>query len=156
MEEQNESTVIPPAPLVDSPVDGTPETVPGVEADLGKRIVAALIDTVVAMAVAVAAGLIMNRLSYPAFAAYMLTRDSLPFLDGQSIGKKVMSIRAVSETGKSLSGDWNSGLIRNISMVIPFGSLVELIIMVVNKDKPSGLRRLGDQWGKTKVILVSK
>ncbi len=156
MEEMDKPTVATPAPLVDSTEDITPETIPGAEADLGKRIVGALIDSIVAIAVAVAAGLIMNRLSYPAFVAYMLTRDSLPFLDGQSIGKKVIGTQAVSETGKSLSGDWTSGLIRNISMVIPFGSLVELIIMVVNKDKPGGLRRLGDQWGKTKVVLVSK
>ena len=152
MEEQNDPAAVTPAP---SPAEGIPdETVTGKEADLGKRIAAAIIDSLVATGLALVAGIVMNRLSYPVWIAYMLTRDSLPFLDGQSIGKKVMKLRAVSETGKSLSGDWNSGLIRNVPMVIPFGGLVELIVLIVNKDKPGGLRRLGDQWGKTKVVTV--
>lgn len=156
MEEHNDATLVPPAPEVESPANATSAVVADNEADLGKRIVAALIDALVATAVAIAVGLVVSRLYFPSWAAYMLTRDSLPFLNGQSIGKKVMRTQAVSKTGKSLSGDWNSGLIRNVSMVIPFGALVELIIMVVNRDKPGGLRRLGDQWGKTKVLLVSK
>ena len=76
----------------------------------------------------------------------------MPFLDGQSIGKKVLKIKAVTEEGATLSGNWNPGLIRNAVLLIPFFPLVELIIMMTNKDKPGGLRRLGDQWAKTKVI----
>lgn len=124
------------------------------EADLGARIGAAVIDSFVAVGLAVAGGIIMDRLSFPLYIAYMLTRDCLPFLDGQSIGKKALGLRAVTEEGASLSGNWNPGLIRNVPMVIPVFPLVELIVLIVNKDKPEGLRRLGDQWGKTKVITV--
>ncbi|MBC7979119.1 MAG: RDD family protein [Armatimonadetes bacterium] len=127
----------------------------GAEASLGQRIGAVVIDALVAMALGWALAMINSRLSYPVYIAYFLTRDSLPFLNGQSIGKKALNLQAVSETGKSLSGDWNSGLLRNVPMVIPIFPLVELIILVINKDKPGGLRRLGDQWAKTKVVTVT-
>lgn len=106
------------------------------------------------MALSALASRINSNLSYLVSIAYLLTRDSLPFLGGQSIGKKALNLQAVSEEGKSLSNDWNAGLLRNITMAIPFLPLVELIIMIVNKDKPEGIRRLGDQIAKTKVINV--
>ena len=127
----------------------------GAEADLGRRIAAAVIDFLIAMALAWTAGLLISRLAYPVWFAYMLTRDSLPFLDGQSLGKKTLNLRAVTEGGNSLSGDWNAGLIRNVPMIIPFGALVELVVMLVNKEKPGGIRRLGDQWAKTKVVALN-
>jgi uncharacterized RDD family membrane protein YckC len=80
--------------------------------------------------------------------AYGLTRDSLPFLDGQSIGKKAMGLRAVTEDGQPLTNNWGPGIIRNIVLWIPLFPLIELIVLLTN-DK--GLR-LGDQWAKTKVI----
>jgi uncharacterized RDD family membrane protein YckC len=122
------------------------------EASLGPRIGAAVIDCIVASALGWAAAIVSDRLFFPVWAGYLLTRDSLPFLQGQSIGKKALNLQAVSETGESLSGNWNSGLIRNVPMVIPIFPLVELIVLLVNKDKPAGLRRLGDQWAKTKVV----
>lgn len=124
------------------------------EADVGKRIAAALIDCIVAMAAGYAVSMIASSLFYPAYIGYMLTRDSLPFLDGQSIGKKVLNTKAVTETGESLSGNWNPGIIRNVPMIIPVFPLVEFIILLANKDKPGGLRRFGDQWGKTKVVTI--
>lgn len=126
----------------------------GTEADVGKRAAAALIDSLVAIAAGYAVSMISGSLFYPAFIGYMLTRDSLPFLDGQSIGKKVLNTRAVTETGESLSGNWNPGIIRNVPMIIPVFPLVEFILLLANKDKPGGLRRFGDQWGKTKVVNV--
>lgn len=154
MEEQNDPAAVTPTPPATEEIPV--EAVLGAEADLGKRIAGALIDTLIAFALAWVAGMVWARLAYPLVIAYMLLRDSFPFLDGQSIGKKVVGLRAITETGVSLSGNWKEGAIRNILMVVPLGSLVELIIMVVNKDKPGGLRRLGDQWAKTKVITVAK
>ncbi len=122
------------------------------EASLGSRVGAYLIDLVLAIAVVVIVGKVSGILANVAFIGYLLTRDSMPFLDGQSIGKKVLKIKAVTEEGATLSGNWNPGLIRNAVLLIPFFPLVELIIMMTNKDKPGGLRRLGDQWAKTKVI----
>lgn len=127
----------------------------GGEASLGQRIGAGLIDILVAMAAGYAVSRISSGLGFAVQVAYMMTRDSLSFLDGQSIGKKALNLRAVTEAGKSLSGDWNAGLIRNISMAVPFLPLVELIILLVGSGKPGGLRRLGDQWAKTKVVTTA-
>ncbi|RMG58345.1 MAG: RDD family protein [Bacteroidetes bacterium] len=110
----------------------------------GQRIGAYLIDILMVMVVSIVpivGGLVGL--------AYMLTRDSLPFLDGQSVGKKVLKIRAVTEDGGTLANNWGPGLIRNVVLLIPFFPLVELIVLFTNADN----RRLGDQWGKTKVIV---
>lgn len=141
------------APATDDAIKPSENSRP--EASFGQRIGAALIDVLVAMALSAIAGRISGSLPFLISAAYMLTRDSFPFLGGQSIGKKALNLQAVTESGKSLSGDWNAGLVRNITMAIPFLPIVELIIMLVNKDKPGGLRRLGDQWAKTKVVKTA-
>lgn len=122
------------------------------EASLGQRIGATLIDMVIFLPLIIIP--LLNLLVFPATFVYLLLRDSLPFLDGQSIGKKMLKLRAVTEDGKPLTGDYSPGVLRNISAAIGILALVELIIMIANKDKPGGIRRLGDQWAKTKVIKV--
>lgn len=137
---QNISTTEPSEPIA----TGTPT---GQEASFGLRIGAFLID------VAVMIGLsLVPRVGWLLSSAYLVLRDSLPFLDGQSIGKKALKTRAVTDSGKSLSGNFSEGLIRNIVLLIPFFSLVELIVLCTKNGKPDGLRRLGDQWAKTRVI----
>jgi hypothetical protein len=44
--------------------------------------------------------------------AYFVTRDSLPFLGGQSVGKKAMKLTVVTLDDKSLSGNWEPAVIR--------------------------------------------
>ena len=112
----------------------------------GNRIIAYLIDAVIVGAVS-----FIPILGWIAGIAYLITRDALPFLDGQSIGKKAMKLRAVSsETGEPLTGNYGPSIVRNIVLFIPFFPLVELIVMLTNDNK----QRLGDQWGKTKVVQV--
>ena len=114
-------------------------------ASVGERIGAIAIDIALMIVVGLIPilGIVINI-------AYFLTKDCLPFLNGQSIGKKALKIKAVTEDGQSLSGNWGAGIVRNVVMYIPFFGLVELIMLIVNKDK--GMQRLGDQWAKTKVI----
>ena len=121
---------------------GTPELR---KADNGNRIVAYLIDVILIglMSFVPIAGWI-------AAVAYGLTRDSLPFLDGQSIGKKAMGLRAVTEDGQPLTNNWGPGIIRNIVLWIPLFPLIELIVLLTNAK---GLRA-GDPWAKTKVISI--
>lgn len=126
--------------ILDQP--GTPELR---KADNGNRIVAYLIDCLVTIPI-----YFIPILGVFVGIAYLLTRDSLPFLDGQSIGKKAMGLRAVTEDGQPLTNNWGPGIIRNIVLLIPFFPLVELIVLLSNN---TGLR-LGDQWAKTKVISV--
>ena len=122
----------------------------------GTRITAAAVDIVVAMGITIGLTLILpgfaSRLAGLTGLAYMITRDSLPFLGGQSVGKKAMKLRAVTLEGKSLVNNWEAALIRNGVLIIPFFGLVELFILLTREDKPERGRRLGDEWAKTQVI----
>ena len=115
------------------------------KADNGSRIVAYIIDMLI-----IGALWFIPVAGWIAGAAYGLTRDSLPFLDGQSIGKKAMGLRAVTEDGQPLTNNWGPGIIRNIVLWIPLFIIVELIVLLTNEK---GLR-LGDQWAKTKVVSI--
>ncbi len=126
----------------------------GAEAGLGLRIAAFLIDWLVMIGLAIVLGQVVEFLGSVAALGYLLTRDSLPFLNGESLGKKAVKIKAVTESGASLSGNWGPGLVRNAVLIIPFFALVELIVLIVRNGKPEGLRRLGDEWAKTKVVAA--
>lgn len=83
-----------------------------------------------------------------------MTRDSLPFLKGQSIGKTAMKLKVVKKDGSDLVNDWQTGAIRNILMVVPFfGPLIEAIVLVSRDGKPEKGLRLGDDYAKTKVVV---
>lgn len=130
------------------------------QANIGQRIGAYLIDAVIAMVAATIISTVVGQvssvlgflLSFVGM-AYIVLRDCLPFLDGQSLGKKALGLRAVTTDGNSLSGNWNPGLVRNAVLLIPFFAIVELIILITKKDAPERLLRLGDQWAGTKVVV---
>jgi uncharacterized RDD family membrane protein YckC len=90
-----------------------------------------------------------------ALLGYLLTRDALPFLEGQSIGKKIMKLRAVTMEGKSLTGNWQASIVRNLSLVIPFFGLVEAYILYSRQGGNGALQRFGDEWAKTRVVTVT-
>lgn len=112
---------------------------------VGQRIGAYLIDILLVIVAGV-----VPIVGWAVAVVYMLTRDALPFLDGQSIGKKVLGLRAVDEHGAALTGNFGPAVLRNAVLLIPFFPLVELIVLLTNKDQ----LRLGDQWAKTKVVSV--
>ena len=126
----------------------------GIETDLVKRFLGAFIDVIVAGVLASIVGQIFGEsfLSYLVWGLVMLTKDSLPFLEGQSIGKKVMKMKAVKEDGSSLSADWVSGATRNILLAIPVAGVIECFILLTRSGNPGDGLRLGDDWAKTKVI----
>lgn len=114
----------------------------------GQRIVAFGIDVLI---VAIVSWLIswLPIPSYLIFVAYMLTRDAWPFLDGVSVGKKVMKIRAVAQDGSHLTNNWELSVKRNLVMLgYIFGVIVEGIILIINEED----KRLGDQWFGTQVV----
>lgn len=143
---------------------GQPETAaesPSVRlATFNTRVVAAVIDWVVAIGLWIGLTWILpgfaEELGWLVALAYFVTRDTLPFLGGQSVGKKAMKIKAVTLEDQSLVGNWNIALIRNGVLMIPLFALVELYILLSREDKPEQGRRLGDEWAKTKVIVESK
>ena len=52
--------------------------------------------------------------------AYHLTKDALPFLDGQSLGKKLIKIRVISsDTNQPITNMYGESLIRSVTLLIP-------------------------------------
>jgi uncharacterized RDD family membrane protein YckC len=96
-------------------------------------------------------GSMLDFLASAVWLGYLLTKDSLPFLDGQSVGKRIMKLRAVTADGQPLTGNWQTGILRNAFLVI---APVEFVILLVREEKPEAGRRLGDDIAKTKVIVV--
>lgn len=125
------------------------------QASKGQRVLAFLID---AIAVSVVGGLIggilgnnNGAISSLISIGYFLTRDALPFLDGQSLGKKVLNLRAIdANTGEALTGNWATSAIRNISVVVPILNFIEMFVLLFGKDG----NRLGDGWAKTTVVVT--
>lgn len=125
----------------------TPST--RIKATAGQRFVAILIDgllfsipqyLLVNVMGLYSLGTIITLLSV----AYTFTKDSAPFLGGQSIGKKTMGIKVVHQAdGTSILGDYGAGVIRYLSLFIPF---VDPILVLIGKE------RLGDGWAKTEVV----
>lgn len=140
--------------------DGDEQPVAGGLVPFNTRALAAIIDIVVASGIAMGLSFFLpgfaEKVAWLAGAAYLVTRDSLPFLGGQSVGKKAMKIQAVTLDGTSLVGNWNAAMIRNLVLLIPLFPLVELFILLTREDKPERGLRLGDEWAKTKVIVEVK
>lgn len=124
------------------------------------RATAAVIDGVVSTGLIILLSFLLpgfaDKLAYLIGFGYLVVRDSLPFLGGQSVGKKAMKIQVVTLEGKSLVSDWKTALIRNGPLIIPLFAFVELYILLNREEKPERGRRLGDEWAKTKLIVETK
>lgn len=134
------------------------EAVPGGIAPVNARIIAAVIDLLVAIGIYWTAAMILpdflSRLSWVLWAGYLVTRDSLPFLKGQSVGKMAMKLKVAKQGGGDITGDWQAAIVRNIALLIPPFALVEAIVLFTREDKPEKGLRLGDEWAKTKVVVA--
>ncbi len=156
-------SVPPPPPPAASP---SPGTAAFEKADLVKRFVAVVIDGLLSGIIGlvpVVGGLVG--------AAYMLLRDGLEldFMDGRSLGKKVMKLRPVRLDGGPM--DIATSVKRNIPfaigpviMIIPIlgwilGPIISLIIGLVESVlvlTDSEGRRMGDKLADTMVIEVDE
>jgi uncharacterized RDD family membrane protein YckC len=142
------------------------------KADLAKRFIAALIDGVIAAVI----GFIPVIGSFVG-AAYMLLRDGLEldFMNGRSIGKKVMKLRPVTSDGskmtieKSIKRNWMFalGAFNGILLFIPILgwalmiilSIIGLLIVLFEIFKvvtDSEGRRLGDNMAGTKIVETAE
>ncbi len=142
----------------EEPDEEAPESTPqdNVEVDLVKRLLGGLVDALVAGGLGYLGNLVSGSeaVQWIIFAVVILTRDSLPFLEGQSLGKKVMKTKAVKEDGSSLAGDWVTGALRNLLPAIPVVGVLECFVLLSRSGRPGDGRRIGDDWAKTKVISV--
>lgn len=124
------------------------------KASAGERFLAALIDGIIcsiAQFILITISSSFLPLAYLVSIGYLLTKDSLPFLEGQSIGKKVMKIKVIKDaTGQSILNDWGSGVIRGLSLLIPLFNFVDALMVLSSESK-----RFGDKWAGTTVIKVS-
>jgi uncharacterized RDD family membrane protein YckC len=149
----------PEAPVKETKAQGN------VKADLGKRVVAVIIDWVIAWVLAMVIPFLGGLIG----AAYMLLRDGLDFnfMDRRSLGKKLMKLRAVTLDGSPV--DINVSVKRNwvfaigpVLMILPvvgwvLGSIVGFVIGIIEivlvfSDEEG--RRMGDKLANTKVIEV--
>ena len=128
----------------------------GLAAPFNARASAAIIDVIVAsglmMAVVWILPFLAGKLGWLLAMAYLVARDTLPFLGGQSVGKKAMKLKAVTLDDQSLVRNWQAALVRNGVLAIPLFAFVELFVLLTREDKPERGRRLGDEWAKTKVV----
>ena len=166
-DEGGEGVPTPPPPEPSVPPPPEASVIPArSKADLGKRFLAALIDGALAGIVSfvpVIGGLVG--------AAYMLVRDGLDvdFMDGRSLGKKVMKLRPVRINGEKM--DIGTSVKRNLPfaigpviMIVPIlgwliGPVVALVIGLIESilvlTDAEG-RRLGDKLAETMVVEVDE
>lgn len=133
-------------------------TANGAPAPFNPRVLAAAIDLLLTLGLWVTVGLMLpgwlpDQIAWLLGIAYFVTRDSLPFLGGQSVGKKVMGLKALTIDDQPLVANWEAGLLRNGALIILPFALVEIFILLSRDDKPGRGRRLGDEWAKTKVVI---
>ena len=112
----------------------------------GDRLVAFLLD----MLVVIMLGLV-PLIGYFLGIAYVLLRDSISFLDGQSIGKKVLKLKVIDlETGTGIHNKYDKSAIRNITLFIPIFDIVDVAWLLFSDEK----NRFGDKWARTTVVLL--
>jgi uncharacterized RDD family membrane protein YckC len=107
-----------------------------------ERLLAALIDGVLILLVsATGIGSVIGL-------AYHLTKDALPFLNGQSLGKKLFKLRVVyADTNQPITNNYEKAMVRSITLLIPIFNVIDAF-MVFTKDRT----RFGDQWARTIVV----
>lgn len=137
------------------------------KADLFKRIIASLIDGVIASVliyVPVLGGIVST--------IYMLIKDTIayevtknPDFKNRSVGKKIMGLEVISLDGQDI--DWTISLKRNLPIaigsvlsIVPIigwilggiiGFIISIIEVILVLTDGRG-RRLGDKWANTQVV----
>jgi uncharacterized RDD family membrane protein YckC len=115
-------------------------------ASAGDRFVAALIDGLLCGLVS-----FIPVLGMIASIGYSLTKDALPFLDGQSIGKKAMKIRVLdAATGAPITNKYDKAAIRALSLIIPIFGFVDALMVLIDAER----KRFGDKWANTVVVKL--
>ncbi|MGB1242483.1 MAG: GYF domain-containing protein [Chitinophagales bacterium] len=112
-------------------------------ASAGSRLLASIIDGFISFGL-----LLVPIIGIVFYFVYTFAKDALPFLDGQSLGKKAMNIRVVdAKNYRPITGDYGKALIRTISLAIPLFGIVDACRVLGDESK-----RFGDKWANTTVV----
>ncbi len=118
-----------------------------------ERFVARFFDRLIAILSGVAIGYIVSQLNSTAGIAlgitialgYICFKDALPFLNGQSIGKKMLGIKvADANTGTDIKGKYLTAFLREVPTFIPLVSLIDALII------------FGDSFANTVVVNMPR
>ena len=153
------------------------------KADLGKRVVAGLIDGLIGGVLSVVIPFL--GIGYLIGGAYILTKDAImvellkdPAWKGRSVGKKIMHLKVVGPGGSdidmalSAKRNWPLALGQLLSFILALiplrsmawstwsligsvSSIIGIIEIVLVLTDPQG-RRLGDKLANTRVIEVAE
>ncbi|MBK3519784.1 RDD family protein [Carboxylicivirga marina] len=108
-----------------------------------ERLLAGIIDVSIVLGLS-----LFPRIGWIFGLIYFLFKDSLPFLKGQSFGRRLFKIKVVSNADdQSLVTTPDKALIRQIVFLVPLLNLVEIFYFLFKKE------RLGAIWTSTKVIM---
>ena len=106
------------------------------------RLLAFLID------VLIVAGLTLTVIGSILGLVYFLTKDSLPFYEGQSLGKRLMKLKVLdNETNLPVKNDYLKSSLRNIPLIIPVFQFIDAFMVFSTNGN-----RFGDQWANTMVV----
>ncbi len=113
------------------------------QAPLTERLIATIIDIAIVMGLC-----LFPRIGWMFGLIYHLTKDSLPFLGGQSFGKKLMHIKAVTVPQQlPLTGFPEKSVIRGLVLLIPILNLIDIWFLLTKGY------RLADNWAQTGVVV---
>jgi len=121
-------------------------------ASIGKRYLAQIVDQFIAIGLGLFVAYIFAMVGIEEFEiamfciyiAYILFNDGLP--NGQSLGKKLLSIKVINKTNATPC-KLSESFIRNITTVIPFLAMIDVVMMLGKKQQ-----RLGDKMANTLVV----
>lgn len=117
------------------------------KATAGQRFLASLIDGIIQLVFG-----IVPFVGWFIGLAYYFTKDSLPFMNGQSFGKKAMNIRVVkADTQEPITGNIGTNVLRQVSLAIPIFGIIDAL-MVFSESQ----QRFGDRWANTIVVKDPK
>ncbi|MFW6043121.1 MAG: RDD family protein [Marinilabiliaceae bacterium] len=118
------------------------QQLPWDEVPLGERLLAGLVDLIVAALLS-----LFPRIGWMFGLLYILMKDSLPFLNGQSFGKKLFHLRTIALPHYSALTGWpEKSVIRGLVLLIPILNLIDLYYLIIHKV------RIADRWAETRVI----
>lgn len=132
-----------------------------IQASILLRFTARLIDRFITILILIAVLIIFNVLTFLwseeaggiylgiiAALVYSFAKDALPYLNGVSIGKRIMGIRVVSyQDGRPITHDYKKAIVREIVTFIPLLNLIDIAFIFRGEG-----RRLGDEWADTIVV----